>query len=259
MANTSFLNLEWNNYLQEIGNFLKETSNNETYSDITLVAEDGPTIRSCRLILSACSEFFKKTLEGYKGLNTIFYMKGISHTVLKHIVRFISMGEVKIEENYLNEFLVVCEDLKIKGMTHNNQLFNTVTFPKTEKVPHNEEEFQDFDYKLPKPNLQELDTKLYGPTIPNSTDNEAQRGDNSMLMAAEEYNGEFNILHSSPSISEVQTLECDQCEKTFKNIRNLRNHKEIHMTDVQYQCNDCSKVFQKQDTLRIHRMRNHKK
>ena len=141
----NLLNLEWNDYLREIGNFLAETNGLEEYLDVTLVAEDGDTVRSSKFILSACSDFFKRALMGIRGSNTIFFLKGVKHTALKHIVTFISKREIKIEENCLNDFLVACEDLKIKGMTKNNDISHVDTFnpsrrilPKKEKEKHNQ-------------------------------------------------------------------------------------------------------------------------
>jgi len=67
----------------------------EELFDVTLVAGERQ-IRAHRLILSACSAFFKRLLKLYATPNPLIVMLDVSHCDLMNILDFMYNGEVKV-------------------------------------------------------------------------------------------------------------------------------------------------------------------
>merc|ERR1719350_764757 len=73
-----------------------------------------------KVILSACSPFFRTILRRNKHENPLLYLKGVRFTDLVSVLNFMYHGEVNVAQEELNSFLAVAEDLKVKGLTQNN-------------------------------------------------------------------------------------------------------------------------------------------
>ena len=98
--------------------------NNNQFFDCTLTTDDDETysdnLRAHKIILSACSSFFKNILTKESICahpNPLIYLKGISAKELKYILDFIYHGEVNVAKVELDKFLEVADTLKIKGLT----------------------------------------------------------------------------------------------------------------------------------------------
>ena len=64
--------LKWNNYQASLTNAFKSLLENEDFVDVTLSA-GGKTLRAHKVVLSACSSYFKQLLTGNnhcKGSNS---------------------------------------------------------------------------------------------------------------------------------------------------------------------------------------------
>ena len=64
--------LKWNNYQASLTNAFKSLLENEDFVDVTLSA-GGKTLRAHKVVLSACSSYFKQLLTGNnhcKGRNS---------------------------------------------------------------------------------------------------------------------------------------------------------------------------------------------
>merc|ERR1712203_1032913 len=84
-----------------------------------------------KVILSACSNFFKSTFRqqtnANKHPNPYIYLRGVTYTDLTSILDFIYNGEVNVAQEDLNSFLAVAEELQIKGLTNRDTPANSGT------------------------------------------------------------------------------------------------------------------------------------
>ena len=105
-------------------NIMKEVQylrQNEDFSDVTLVLEDGSMIPAHKMILAMSSSFFNEILikSGNKNNNckkiSIFMRKCQRETIVQ-LLDFIYNGEVTVEENNIQEFVDLARELKIKGL-----------------------------------------------------------------------------------------------------------------------------------------------
>ena len=108
--------LRWNDFESNISSALKDLKDDEDLQNVTLVAGDSQ-VQAHKLILSACSPFFRSVLKRNKHSHPLLYLKGVRYPDLVALVDFIYYGSVNIAQDDLNSFLAVAEDLKIKGLT----------------------------------------------------------------------------------------------------------------------------------------------
>ena len=74
-----------------------------------------------KLILAACSPFFRGILRQNPHTNPLLYLKGVDHANLQSILQFLYHGEVNIAQADLSAFLAVAEDLQIRGLTQKDK------------------------------------------------------------------------------------------------------------------------------------------
>ena len=71
-----------------------------------------------KIILAASSPFFEKILESSKlHPHPWIYLRGVQSSDLVPILDFLYFGEVNIDEDTLDSFLAIAEDLQLKGLT----------------------------------------------------------------------------------------------------------------------------------------------
>ena len=115
-------NLKWNDHQSNIQETFKSIrEDNENLSDVTLMFGD-QIVRAHKLVLSASSEYFQTIFRKCWKENTVIVLKSLSQPQLSSLLLdFIYNGEVKIDQDNLNPFLAVAEELKIKGLTFTNK------------------------------------------------------------------------------------------------------------------------------------------
>merc|ERR1712217_805257 len=111
--------LRWNDFQSNISNALEDLRSDKDFFDVTLACED-EQIQAHKLIISACSPFFRNVLRRNPHQNPLIYLKGVRFTDLQAILNFMYHGEVNVAQEDLNSFLAVAEDLKVKGLTQTN-------------------------------------------------------------------------------------------------------------------------------------------
>lgn len=111
--------LKWNNYQASLTNAFKSLLENEDFVDMTLSA-GGKTLRAHKVVLSACSSYFKNLLKGISHWqHPVLVLRDVPFIDIYTILEFIYMGEVNISQSDLQSFLKTAELLQIKGLTEN--------------------------------------------------------------------------------------------------------------------------------------------
>ena len=108
--------LKWNDFESNITTAFRELREEEDFFDVTLACEDNQ-IQAHKVILSACSPFFRNILKRNPHQHPLLYLKGVKYRELINIVAFIYRGEVSVSQEDLNSFLAVAEELHVKGLT----------------------------------------------------------------------------------------------------------------------------------------------
>ena len=110
--------LRWNDFESNVSGAFRDIRNEKDFFDVTLACEDSQ-LDAHKVILSACSPFFRSILRRNPHNHPLLYLKGVKYNELLSILNFMYLGEVNVSQEDLNSFLAVAEELKVKGLTQN--------------------------------------------------------------------------------------------------------------------------------------------
>ena len=110
--------LRWNDFENNISGAFRELRDDKDFFDVTLACDD-EQIQAHKVIISACSPFFRNILRRNPHQHPLLYLKGVKYTDLQSVLNFMYHGEVNVAQEELNSFLAVAEDLRVKGLTQN--------------------------------------------------------------------------------------------------------------------------------------------
>jgi len=127
--------LRWNDFESNISVAFRELRDDKDFFDVTLACDD-EQISAHKVILSACSPFFRNILRRNPHQHPLLYLKGVKYTDLQSVLNFMYHGEVNVAQEELNSFLAVAEDLRVKGLTQ-NQGGSTDRRPKSPVIKSN--------------------------------------------------------------------------------------------------------------------------
>ena len=95
--------LRWNDFESNISVAFREIREEKDFFDITLSC-GSRQIQAHKLILSACSPFFRSVLKQNPHQHPLLYLKGVRYSDLQSVLNFIYHGEVNIAQEELNSF-----------------------------------------------------------------------------------------------------------------------------------------------------------
>jgi len=110
--------LRWNDFESNISVAFRELRDDKDFFDVTLACDD-EQMQAHKVILSACSPFFRNILRRNPHQHPLLYLRGVKYSDLQSVLNFMYHGEVNVAQEELNSFLAVAEDLKVKGLTQN--------------------------------------------------------------------------------------------------------------------------------------------
>lgn len=108
--------LKWNNHTSHLLGVFHSLLQSESLVDVTLSC-DGQTIRAHKLVLSACSPYFKTLFEEHTESHPIVILKDVSYSELRSVVQFMYRGEIEVEQTDLDSLFSTAETLMIRGLT----------------------------------------------------------------------------------------------------------------------------------------------
>ena len=112
--------LRWNDFETNISTAFKQLREDKDFFDVTLACED-EQLDAHKVVLAACSPFFRAILKRNRHEHPLLYLKGIRYTDLAAVLNFMYHGEVNVAQEDLDVFLALAQDLQIKGLTQKNE------------------------------------------------------------------------------------------------------------------------------------------
>jgi len=110
--------LRWNDFEKNISSSFRELKEDKDFFDVTIACDENQ-IQGHKVILSACSPFFRSVLKRNPHQHPLLYLKGVKYEEILLVLNFMYHGEVNVAQDELNSFLAVAEDLQVKGLTQN--------------------------------------------------------------------------------------------------------------------------------------------
>ncbi|GLH02985.1 hypothetical protein R5R35_014071 [Gryllus longicercus] len=108
--------LKWNSFQANIVTSFENLWEEEGLVDVTL-ASDGQCLRAHKVILSACSPFFRKVFQTNPCQHPVIILQDVHFTELESLLCFVYKGEVNIEQENLPALLRAAETLQIRGLS----------------------------------------------------------------------------------------------------------------------------------------------
>ncbi len=128
-ASAENFRLRWNDFAANVSSSFRQLRDDRDFFDVSLTCEDlpGKVLRAHRVVLSACSEHFRRLLHNAAAATTnsnsnlLIYLRGVRVRDLEAVLDFMYHGEVNVSQEDLSSFLAVAEDLQVKGLTQEQQ------------------------------------------------------------------------------------------------------------------------------------------
>ena len=109
--------LRWNDFESNVCSGFKDIREDQDFLDVTLACGDNKQIQAHKVILSACSPFFRCILKNNPHQHPLLYLKGVKYEEVKSVLDFMYYGEVNVAQEDLSSFLSVAKELEVKGLT----------------------------------------------------------------------------------------------------------------------------------------------
>ena len=228
------------------------------FSDVTLACEDGHQIEAHKVILSVSSPFFQNLLKRNQHSHPLIYMRGLKSEDLIAIVDFLYYGEANVNQENLDSFLAIAEELRLKGLTgqniedeENQDLATLSANPNkimTKEVFKEEHLNPSMKHRLSRkkdqaPDMDRNNERILA--IPNNFSGDLQDLDEKVKSMME---------MSQNKIQDGRSAKiCKVCGKEGAGIA-MRDHIEAnHLEGISLPCNICGKKFRSRLIIRRHK------
>jgi len=284
--------LKWNDFEGNISLAFRDIREEKDFFDCTLSC-GAKQVQAHKIILAACSPFFRSTLRQNPHQHPLLYLKGVEFNDLQAVLTFMYHGEVNVAQEQLNSFLSVAEDLQVKGLTQNKDDMSSHT-------NHHEDTRKSIP-RPPRPNKSSLPGKYQAGVqdvikqetasqvvgLVQDVDYPAEQSQHdyqahSEAQPVEEYeeveytgeqagyevdtfadNPEYTcadtaveslLIHQSPGC-----YTCASCGKTSAQRTDLMKHIiSKHVVAQAIACQFCGKKYKNQNSLQVHISQNHR-
>ena len=99
--------LQWNNFQSNLTSVFSQLRGETNFQDVTLVSDDQRQISAHRVVLSACSVYFKNILSLNSHSHPLLCLEGINFSELSNVIDYIYYGESQIYQEDLGRFLQI--------------------------------------------------------------------------------------------------------------------------------------------------------
>ena len=243
MSQNEKFHLQWNDFQVNVSNSFTKLRTDSKFHDVTLVTSDMRQVSAHRLVLSACSEFFRIVFENNcTNNNPLIILENISYEEINLILDYIYEGEINIFQDHLDRFLEIAKKFLLNGLVSQDDNFKDSI--NTQGVD------DDFENDT-KENFIEQ-TKFQRSNFGNERSLKVQ------TKTFEASNSEVNIKFEELVIlDDSKMFTCTICNKKMGHKNNMRKHIETHMTGLSYECEHCGQTFRLKNSFNKHRSKYH--
>ena len=245
--------LQWNDFKDNVTSSFGELREDKDFTDVTLACEDGKQVEAHKVILASSSPFFKEILKRNKHPHPLIYMRGLKSEDLLAIIDFLYLGEANVEQENLDSFLALAEELRLKGLTGTDN-------PDKAKEPKREH-FENTPIRRENIKQSKPPSRLHYQT-PTNPDTLVAVENSSTDAMNQDLDDQIKSMMTKTDVRTANGREflftCNICGKQAA-YNNLRSHIEAnHITGFSHSCNICGKTSRSRDGLGIHRRKYHK-
>ena len=241
--------LKWNDFHSNVSKTFSALRTEEEFQDVTLVSADLQQVSAHKVVLSACSKYFKNILQQNRHSNPLLCLDGVTSSELQSVLDYIYQGEVQVYQENLDRFLAVAERFQLEGL---------MNLPDTNKQEENV--YQTLEELMsPTPTQSSGERRGYS-QVKSST----VKTETSAIVNIDEDTAS-NIEEIDAKIAEyiIRTNDnfysCKFCGKSgVKARKDMKNHVETHLEGLSFPCQHCGKTFRSRTSLQKHKLRQHR-
>ena len=235
--------LKWNDFHSNVSKSFGLFRNEDYLHDVTLVSNDRKQVSAHKLVLSACSEYFKDIfkLSNKPNAHPLLCLDGISSHDLNNIMDYIYNGEVQIFQEHLDRFLAVAQRFKLEGLMGNNEDSQPKEESSFNKIVAEDEETMEVQV----PSHVESSKAVSKPKKMHKMREVATEDKVLVPLLTEDFGDVENAVNQYIEKSADGKRSCKLCGKEEKNgvLKNLKNHIETHLEGLSFPCQLCGKTF----------------
>ena len=128
-------NIEWSGFSEYCTSLMSREENIE-FCDVTLVCDDGAKLNAHQIFLVTSSSVLKSILSNNKHPNPTVYLSGVQMKDMSSLLDFIYKGETSLQQDNLQNFLDLADNLRIKGLNNkttpnNSEKYNSTSLSNT--------------------------------------------------------------------------------------------------------------------------------
>ena len=208
--------LKWNDFQSTVSQSFSSLRKEKDFFDVTLVSDDEVQISAHKVVLSACSSFFKSILKTNNHPQPLIYLSGVSSMNLGFVLDYMYQGELDIYQNHLDAFLDTLDDQE----------------PLAESL--NEES---------------------SPSLNSRLDFQVKSHPIAKFSLATNDKSDINSKVEEILTQNDRLLTCSVCGKTGTDKGNMKRHAETHIDGMTYPCELCGKTFRSSNAFHKHTYR----
>ena len=257
MATSEKLFLQWNYFQNNVKSAFAHFKTDEDFADVTLACEDGQQLLSHKIVLASSSPFFMEVFKRNKHPHPLIYMRGIKSEDLVAIVDFLYDGEATVDQENLDTFLSLANELKLKGLE------GEPAEEKQKNVSNNRREHREWKEKD-----DDTETKIPKMEVPESDKRTPLEGQAALTCSStvnvnfEDLDEQVKSMMTRSGVNRAsdgsRAAVCTVCGKEGQWV-SVRNHVEAHhITGISHSCNLCGKTTGTRHALHMHMIRSHK-
>ena len=248
--------LKWNDFHSNVSKSFGLFRTEEYLHDVRLMTQDYHEVSAHRLVLSACSEYFRNIFKNSKRQDTLICLDEVTDEDLKNVLDYIYLGEAHIFQDKLDRFLSVAERLKLEGLLckeEDETKYTDTEEPESRNIIEIENDGTETI-------IEEKDKTI----VRNSQERRVSQDSSKKIVKTSDNGTDYNeidlTIKEYGEILEDGNKRCTLCNKVVSGggTTNFRNHVErYHMEGLSYDCRHCDKTFRSRGTLSNHKNRNH--
>ena len=185
--------------------------------DMYLCGDDKVLISAHKIVLKVGSSFFRDILSNTNSFVTVpvFYIRGADKTSLLKILEFLYIGQARVDQNKLEDFMKISADLSIFGLSQSAN--------KKDGLKEKDDSDSDQIYS----NLVSEESEHYmNMTGASKYEDDDDRDDHHLYASLDDNDTKPENVDQHPkSLNEDDNLNCPLCDKTFKSKQSLKMHR----------------------------------
>ena len=250
MNQTEKFCLKWNDFKNNVSQSFSKLRKESHFFDVTLVSEDQTQIKAHKLVLSACSDFFRAILTENTHSHPMLYIDGITAGQMHQVMDYIYQGEVNVFQEDLDKFLSIAQKLKLEGLLGSPE----DDPPETENLPKMEEIYTNFkDMKRSPILINEIDCSLNETKNTSTSFSDAYTLKTTTDTINVQSNDEVNSKFEEMVVKEGGMYRCNHCNRAMTHRGSMKRHVETHLSGLAYDCHNCGKTFRSTHALHRHK------